>query len=91
MFRDQRLGKSRQDVVEYLSSRDADLRIFHSDLLVDRAHLLMLREQNLISRDICSQIMAAIDDLMAEGPEAMGPGEDVHEAIEAYILQKVGP
>jgi len=91
MFRDQRLGKSRQDVVEYLSSRDADLRIFHSDLLVDRAHLLMLSEQNLISRDICYQIMAAIDDLMAEGPEALGPGEDVHEAIEAYILQKVGP
>jgi len=91
MFRDQRLGESRQDVLEYLSSREADRRIFHSDLLVDRAHLLMLREQDLISREICSRIMAAIDDLMDEGPQALGPGEDVHEAIEASILQKVGP
>jgi argininosuccinate lyase len=78
-------------VLEYLSSREADRRIFHSDLLVDRAHLLMLREQDLISRDICSRIMAAIDDLVDEGPQALGPGEDVHEAIEASILQKVGP
>ena len=91
MFRDQRLGESRQDVLEYLSSREADRRIFHSDLLVDRAHLLMLREQDLISREICSRIMAAIDDLMDEGPQALGPGEDVHEAIEASILQNVGP
>ena len=44
MFRDQRLGESREDVLEYLSSRQADLRIFHSDLLVDKAHLLMLKE-----------------------------------------------
>ena len=91
MFRDQRLGESREDVLEYLSSRQADLRIFHSDLLVDKAHLRMLKEQNLISGDICSRIMAAIDDLMDEGPQALGQGEDVHEAIEAYILQKVGP
>ncbi len=91
MFRNQRLGESRQDVLEYLSSREADLRIFHSDLLVDKAHLLMLREQNLISGEICAKILAAIDELMDKGPEALGPGEDVHEAIEAYILEKVGP
>ncbi len=91
MFRDQRLGESREDVLEYLSSRQADLRIFQSDLLVDRAHLLMLQEQNLISGEICARILGAIDELMDEGPEALGPGEDVHEAIEAYILEKVGP
>jgi len=91
MFRNQRLGESREDVLEYLSSRQADLRIFHSDLLVDRAHLLMLKGQNLISGEICAQILGAIDELMDEGPEALGPGEDVHEAIEAYIRDKVGP
>ena len=77
--------------MEYLSSRQADLRIFQSDLLVDRAHLLMLRAQSLISKDICAKILSAIDELMDEGPEALGPGEDVHEAIEAYVLKKVGP
>jgi len=37
MFRDQRLGESRQDVLDFLSSREADERIFLADLLVDKA------------------------------------------------------
>jgi len=91
MFRDQRLGECRQDVQDYLSSREADLRIFEADLLVDRAHLVMLREQGLISSEVCSKIMASLDDLMQAGSQSLGAGEDVHEAIEAYILAQVGP
>jgi len=91
MFRDQRLGESRQDVLDYLSSRKADERIFEADLLVDKAHLVMLKEQGLISSEVCSKIMAALDDLMQAGSQSLGPGEDVHEAIEAHILGEVGP
>jgi len=91
MFRDQRLGESRQDVSDYLSSREADERIFEADLLVDKAHLVMLKEQGLISEEVCSYIMAALNDLMQAGPQSLGAGEDVHEAIEAYILGEVGP
>lgn len=91
MFRDQRLGESRQDVLDFLSSRQADERIFEADLLVDKAHLVMLKEQGLISGEVCAKIMAALDDLMEKGPQALGPGEDVHEAIEAYVLAEVGP
>jgi argininosuccinate lyase len=91
MFRDQRLGESRQDVLDYLSSRKADERIFEADLLVDKAHLVMLKEQGLISSEVCSKIMAALDDLMQAGSQSLGAGEDVHEAIEAHILGEVGP
>jgi len=87
MFRDQRLGEISQDVLNYLSSRDADSRIFEADLLVDRAHLIMLREQGLISGEVCSRIIAALDALKESD---LGPGEDVHEAIESYILAGVG-
>ena len=88
MFRDQRLGKISQDVLDYLSSRKADGRIFEADLLVDRAHLIMLKEQGLISDEVCSAIIAALDDLQETN---LGPGEDVHEAIEAFVLSRVGP
>jgi argininosuccinate lyase len=88
MFRDQRLGKIPEDVLEYLSSRDADKRIFEADLLVDRAHLIMLREVGLISCEVCSCIIAALDDV---NESDLGRGEDVHEAIEAKVLAKVGP
>ena len=91
MFRDQRLGESRQDVQDFLSSREADERIFLADLLVDKAHLVMLKEQGLISSEVCSKIMAALDDLMEKGAQSLSAGEDVHEAIEAYVLGEVGP
>ena len=88
MFRDQRLGRISQDVLDYLSSREADRRIFEADLLVDRAHLIMLKEQGLISGEVCSRIIAALDDLKDTN---LGAGEDVHEAIEAYVLSHIGP
>ena len=76
----------------YLSSLEADRRIFLADLLVDRAHLVMLREQGHISREVCSRIMAVIDELQsAAAPEALAGGEDIHEAIEAHILSRAGP
>jgi len=74
-------------VLEYISSRDADKRIFEADLLVDRAHLIMLKEQGLISSEECTKIIEALDSIKEED---LGEGEDVHEAIEAIIISKVG-
>jgi argininosuccinate lyase len=92
MFRDQRLGESREDVIDYLSSREADERIFRADLLVDKAHLMMLKEQGLVPAEVSARIMNALDDLMKRVSQLdLGAGEDVHEAIEAYVLGKVGP
>jgi argininosuccinate lyase len=88
MFRDQRLGKISEDVLDFLSSREADKRILQADLLVDKAHVIMLQEQGLISRDLCSQIIRALDALSESD---LGSGEDVHEAIEAFVISKVGP
>lgn len=88
MFRDSRLGEISEDVLSFISSREADRRIFEADLLVDRAHLIMLREQGLISEEIFSKIVTALDGLRESD---IGEGEDVHEAIEAYVLSKAGP
>jgi argininosuccinate lyase len=88
MFRDHRLGKISEDVLDFLSSREADKRILQADLLVDRAHLIMLQEQGLISKDLCSLIIKALDALSESD---LGAGEDVHEAIEAFVISKVGP
>ncbi len=85
------MGEISKDVLDYLSSREADRRIFEADLLVDRAHLVMLREQGLISSEVCSQILAALDEIGTAAETALGEGEDVHEAIEALVLARVGP
>lgn len=88
LLRDGRLGAVSNDVMEFTSSREADARIFQADLLVDRAHLVMLMEQGLIPRVVGSRIISALDDLKEL---ELGAGEDVHEAIEAYVINRVGP
>jgi argininosuccinate lyase len=87
LLRDSRLGEISKDVLDYISSRKADHRIFSADLLVDRAHLIMLRKQNLISPEVFRSIMDALDRIQES---ELGEGEDVHEAIEARILSLVG-
>ena len=71
----------------YISSREADKRIFEADLLVDRAHLIMLKEQGLISGEECSRMIDALDSIEEQ---SSGEGEDIHEAIEAWVISAVG-
>ena len=87
LLREGRLGEISDDVLEFISSREADSWIFESDLLVDRAHLIMLREAGLITKGDSSRIIQALDRIDASD---LGPGEDVHEAIEAYLISQVG-
>ena len=83
------MGEISEDILDYLSSRKADQRIFLADLLVDRAHLVMLKERGLISEEVALKIIAALDEI--EEGSALRAGEDVHEAIEAAVIVLVGP
>ena len=76
---------------EFLSSLAGDERIFAADLAVDRAHVVMLAEQDIISDDVAGTILGALDDVEAAGHSALSGGEDVHEAIESAVIDRVGP
>ncbi|UWG49113.1 Argininosuccinate lyase [Halanaeroarchaeum sp. HSR-CO] len=75
---------------EFLSSMDADERIFTADLAVDRAHVAMLAEQDVVADDEAGAIFGALDDVEQAGFEALPEGEDVHEAIETAVIDAVG-
>jgi len=62
--------------------------VAEADLLVDRAHTVMLRDQGLISQEDCTRILAALDEI---DPSVLGAGEDIHEAIEAALIGLAGP
>lgn len=81
------MGKISEDVLEFISSRETDRWIFEADLLVDRAHLVMLKERGLINLEEFSQIVAGLDRI---SESELGEGEDVHEAIEAELIFRVG-
>ncbi|HII06903.1 MAG TPA: argininosuccinate lyase [Methanotrichaceae archaeon] len=87
LLRGERLGEISEDVLEFISSREADRWIFEADLLVDRAHLVMLKERGLIAPEEFSKIVAGLDGIEEE---MLGEGEDVHEAIEAELISRVG-
>ena len=75
----------------FLSSLAADERIFHADLAVDRAHVVMLAEQGIVDDDTAGDILQALDDVEDAGHGALPEGEDVHEAIESAVIDRVGP
>ena len=87
LLRGERLGEISGEVLEFISSREADRWIFEADLLVDRAHLVMLKERGLVSGEEFSAIVAGLEGIEEE---SLGEGEDVHEAIEAELIAKVG-
>jgi len=76
---------------EFLSSLSADGRIFAADLAVDRAHVVMLTEQGIIGSEDAAAILAALADIEAAGHGALPGGEDVHEAIETAVIERIGP
>ncbi|WP_311170462.1 argininosuccinate lyase [Halobellus ordinarius] len=76
---------------DFLSSLDADERIFAADLAVDRAHVVMLAEQGIVDEAVAGEILGALDEVEEAGHGALPDGEDVHEAIETAVVDRVGP
>ncbi|MBS1263867.1 MAG: Fumarate hydratase class II [Methanonatronarchaeales archaeon] len=89
MYRKERLGAADDGATSFTSSLDSDEWIFDADLLVDRAHLVMLAEQGLVGREGAAEIADALDAVGEEGFSSLA-GEDVHEAIEARVVELVG-
>ncbi|MFP8953345.1 argininosuccinate lyase [Natrialbaceae archaeon A-arb3/5] len=74
----------------FLSSLEADRRIFEADLEVDRAHVLMLAEQGIVDDDVAGEILTALDAIEVDGHDSLPDGEDVHEAIETAVIERIG-
>ena len=75
----------------FLSSLAADVAIFEADLAVDRAHVVMLAEQGIVDDATAGDILAALDDVAGADYDELPDGEDVHEAIETAVIDRVGP
>ena len=94
LIRRGRLGGERGcEVSRLLSSMEADRWIAAADLLVDMAHLLMLRRQGIVGAEHAGAIMGVLLGLSEEGiPEEVYDDrfEDIHAGLEAYLIGKLG-
>ena len=74
----------------FLSSMEADEHIFAADLAVDRAHVVMLVEQDIVPPDDGRAILDALAAIENAGYAGLPDAEDVHEAIETAVIDRVG-
>ncbi len=84
-----RLGNVREDVAHFTSSRNDDTRLAEAVLAINKAHVAMVMEQEIIPWQPGTKILAALANLSASklDPEA----EDVHMAVEEAVLSQTGP
>ncbi|MFQ6130385.1 MAG: argininosuccinate lyase, partial [Candidatus Hadarchaeaceae archaeon] len=78
---------------EYISSMEADARIFHSVMQVNLAHTIMLAEKKIITEQDAAAILRALYELHergVEGLELRPELEDIHMAIEEFVIKATG-
>ncbi len=80
-----------KDIMNFISSMEADRRIFGSDIEVDRAHVVMLKEQGIINAGDCAAILEGLEKIKNEGIDALDTSyEDVHIALESRLIETIG-
>ncbi|CAJ35739.1 argininosuccinate lyase [Methanocella arvoryzae] len=85
-------AEKKKEVGEFTASIPADRWLFPSDLLVDKAHTVMLARQGIIAKEDAAAILKALAAIEHEGVDAVNiPAfEDVHMAIESKLIKAVG-
>jgi argininosuccinate lyase len=87
-------GEPDSAMVEFVESLSVDRRLYKYDIVGSIAHAQMLSEQKLIGKDEYKEIrdgLIAISEEIAEGRfEFDATYEDIHMAVEAALVAKVG-
>ena len=86
-----RLGTDLSDItLDYVSSINDDSQIALYDILGSQAHVLMLYENKIITKNDVKKILSALESLKNEKFDASSGAEDIHELIETLVIKKAG-
>ena len=86
-----RLGTDLSDItLDYVSSINDDSQIALYDILGSQAHVLMLYENKIITKNDVKKILSALESLKNENFDASSGAEDIHELIETLVIKKAG-
>jgi len=86
-------GERNGEMMQFLSSMEADRHIADADILVDIAHVLMLDRQKINDRKVTRQILSVLLELYESGvPDEVFDErfEDVHAGIESLLIESAG-
>ena len=83
-----RLSSTREDVANFTSSIKDDLLLSEAVININRAHVMMLMEENIINQFTGVALLKALTSLL---DTSFSPSsEDIHMAIEETVIQKTG-
>ncbi|MFN3622219.1 MAG: argininosuccinate lyase, partial [Nitrososphaerales archaeon] len=85
-------GLKPPEVDAYTSSLEADRWLFKSDIMVGKAHVIMLTEQGVVKPEDGLAILETLEELerLSYGELTKGPFEDIHVAIESIVIERLG-
>jgi argininosuccinate lyase len=86
-------GERSGEMMQFLSSMEADQHIADADVLVDIAHVIMLHKQQIIGDETVRPLLKALLELYEAGvPEQAFSVEfeDIHAGIESFLVEAAG-
>lgn len=79
-------GSQKDEVINFTSSLDSDRFIIDEVKLTMKAHIISLYLSGYINKEVAKKLLIALKDF-----KEVGEGyEDIHEALEDFLLKKVG-
>jgi argininosuccinate lyase len=88
ILRGGRLSSSKDDVIEFTSSIKDDIRLSDSVIDINKAHVIMLVEKQIIAETDGAKLLQALSKLDLSLNHS---SEDVHMAVEEAVLKETGP
>ncbi|HIJ08556.1 TPA: argininosuccinate lyase, partial [Candidatus Bathyarchaeota archaeon] len=82
------MSSSREDVIKFTSSIEDDARLFSAVVNINKAHIVMLTEQEIIKQSDGAKILQALTSELDIKFDFSS--EDVHMAVEEAVIEKTG-
>ncbi len=81
-----------EEAARFLSSMSQDRKILEADIWVDKAHVLMLNRQGIISKEHALAILGALDAIASADPDELlsKKSDDVHVLLETELIRRLG-
>jgi len=87
-------GRVSEDVDPYFarlsSSMDQDREIFHCDVWNSIVHTMALERAGELDENTAIRILEGLVEVLRDGYEALPDAEDVHEAVESALSERIG-
>ena len=79
---------------DYILSLEADRWLFHADILVDKAHVVMLQDRGILKKHEAAAILGCLANIEAREQDFIDHElplyEDLHTAIESVVIREIG-